>query len=71
LAKILLLAIAIWLLLKVLKGYRRSIGAEPPVAKTSDMVRCERCGVHVPVSESFLKDGKHYCCEAHSAPAGQ
>lgn len=69
--KILLLALAVWLLLTVLKGYRRSLDATPPSAKADDMVRCERCGVHVPVSESVLKDGKRYCCAAHATPGEQ
>lgn len=29
------------------------------------MVRCARCGVNQPVSESILADGLYYCSAAH------
>lgn len=69
--KILLLALGVWLLLTILKGYRRSLDAAPPADKTDDMVRCEHCGVYVPKGESILKNDKYYCCEAHANSAGQ
>jgi uncharacterized protein len=71
LGKILLLALAIWLLLTILKNYRRNLDAPPPAARGGNMVRCERCAIYVPESESILKDGKRYCCEAHADSPGQ
>lgn len=67
--KILLLALAIWLLIVVLKRYSRSVEVPPennPKTKPQDMVQCVYCGVHLPKNESVLTQGKYYCCEAHS-----
>ena len=66
-AKILLLAIAIWLLYAVVKRYLTSV--EPKdrdPAKPEDMVQCAHCGVHLPKSDSLVVDDRHYCCEEHS-----
>ena len=30
------------------------------------MVRCERCGVHLPVGEAYLVAGRHYCSAEHA-----
>jgi len=32
-----------------------------------DMVRCSRCGLHVPAIEAVAAGGRWYCCEAHRA----
>jgi uncharacterized protein len=29
------------------------------------MVRCARCGVHLPKSEGFLSQGSFYCSDEH------
>ncbi len=63
--KILLLGIAIWLVLSLLKQYRRSVDAPPKTASEETMVRCAACAVHLPKSESLEQDGQYYCCEAH------
>lgn len=71
LGKILLLAIAVWLLLVLLKQYRRSLdNSPPPQEEAQNMVRCHACGVHLPKSESIQKNGEHYCCEDHSNSVG-
>jgi len=61
--KILLLALSVWLILRILKSYRTNLD-KPNQKNTSleDMVRCAKCGVHHPISDSFLVKGKHYCC---------
>jgi len=67
--KIFLLAIAIWLVITVLKRYIRNVESSGPAADTpapEDMVQCAHCGVHLPASDSFLVNKKYYCCEAHS-----
>jgi len=74
LGKILLLVLAIWLLLTILKGYRRNVDSGQPAAKVDDMVQCEQCGVHVPADEGVQKNGKHYCsdiCRNSHHPSGQ
>ncbi len=66
LGKILLLGLVLWLVLTILKQYRRSIDQQPPKKpETEDMVRCAECGVHLPRSESIEDDGRYYCSEDH------
>jgi uncharacterized protein len=72
LGKILLLGLALWLVLPLLRQYRRSVGQpEQPSQPSQDMVRCSVCGVHLPKSESFQKNGQHYCCTDHSQQSEQ
>jgi uncharacterized protein len=65
--KLIVLAIGVWIVYRILKGYSRSVGQERPtqVDSVEDMVRCTRCGVHLPRSESILSQGKFYCSEEH------
>ncbi len=70
LGKILLLGLALWLVLTLLKQYRRSVDAPREDAPPSeDMVRCAVCGVHLPKAECIEKNGRHYCCPEHSEQA--
>ena len=56
------IAVVYWLL----RSYRNSLSRDNPSQTTSeDMVRCARCGVHLPKSESILAGGEFYCSEAH------
>ncbi|MBI3147400.1 MAG: hypothetical protein HYZ17_02670 [Betaproteobacteria bacterium] len=65
--KLLLLIIGIFLVLFAVRLYHARQGtsrprtpeAAPPVDEK--MVRCERCGVYLPRSESQLVSGRHYC----------
>lgn len=31
-----------------------------------DMVRCSRCGVHLPMGEALLTDGRYFCTVDHA-----
>lgn len=71
-AKFLLLVVVIAGVVLLLKNYQRTIArqqqgdkAEPPATGGEDMVRCARCGVHLPKSESFLAQGKFFCSDEH------
>ena len=68
LGKLLLLAIAVWLVLTLLRQYRRSMDAPSakPRQQAQDMVACAACGVHIPKSESIFRQGAYYCCKEHS-----
>ncbi|MDP2830282.1 MAG: PP0621 family protein [Sulfuricellaceae bacterium] len=67
--KLLLLVVIIWLVYSLLKKYSRSVDRDeqaPDVpASPEDMVRCARCGVHLPRSEAILSGDETFCCEAH------
>jgi uncharacterized protein len=57
-----LVAVVIWLVLRWLRG-RQATRVDPSV--TVPLVRCDRCGVHLPESEAFSKGTRHYCSIAH------
>lgn len=57
-----LLALAVVLIVK--KG-ARPLPPKEPKGEVEDMVRCARCGVHLPRSESILSGGEFYCSEEH------
>ena len=68
LIRIVLLALAVWLVFVLLRQYRRSMEApdtDTTRDKPQDMVCCAACGVHLPKNESVEKDGAYYCCEEH------
>jgi uncharacterized protein len=47
------------------RGSRRSPGPSAGGRSVEDMVRCARCGVHLPRSESLLSGGEFFCSEEH------
>ncbi|MEZ0332095.1 MAG: PP0621 family protein [Methylophilaceae bacterium] len=65
--KILFLALAVWIVISILKSYSRNIDSDvkKPV-KPESMVQCSECGVHLPKSDSISEQGNYYCSEAHS-----
>lgn len=68
--KLLLLALAIWLVVSFLQRHRRSAeAAAQPETKAANMVRCDTCGVHLPEAEAILCEDRHYCCTAHLPPS--
>jgi uncharacterized protein len=66
-AKILLLAIIVWLLFLVIKRYVRNLhsGPAPGAPDSAVMVQCRHCGLHIPKDDSVIADGDYYCCEEH------
>ncbi|HEY0268206.1 MAG TPA: PP0621 family protein [Methyloradius sp.] len=65
--KILFLALAIWIVISILKSYSRNVDSavKKPV-NPENMVQCAECGVHLPKSDSVSHQGKYYCSEGHS-----
>jgi uncharacterized protein len=59
-----LLAVVIVVYL-LLKSYRRKPPQQDVPGSAEEMVRCAKCGVHVPRSESIMAGGKFYCSDAH------
>jgi len=67
-ARLILLAAAIWVLVWLL---RRGLGASaadapPRSAAPADLVACAHCGVLLPRSEARDAAGALYCSEAHA-----
>ena len=69
LAKILLIVVVFAAVYFIVRGYARSLRAEPPARSSKpeeDMVRCRHCGVHLPRGESVSRAGDQFCSEEHS-----
>jgi len=64
---ILLVVLAVWLIRRALKASRSSQdpGTKPP-GEIGDLIRCARCGVHLPRAEARLSGGLLYCGEEHA-----
>lgn len=67
-AKIVLLAIAfaaaLWLLRGLRKRSTRDVDSPAPPS-AEDMVRCARCGVHLPRGESVMSEQRFFCSPQH------
>ena len=62
---ILLVVLAVWLVRRALRASRSAEGSDKqPIQQ--DLVRCARCGVHLPRSEARQADGQLYCGEEHA-----
>lgn len=60
-----LLAVVIVVYL-LLRSFRRQAPKQQDVPTAAEeMVRCAKCGVHLPKSESILAGGNFYCSDAH------
>jgi uncharacterized protein len=64
---IILVVLAVWLIRRAIRASR----AGPPMQKQAsvqqqELVRCARCGVHLPRSEAREAGGLTYCGEEHA-----
>lgn len=67
-SKIVILAIAFAAALWLLRGLRKRAKDEtPPPANpdVEDMVRCARCGVHLPRGEALMSKQRFFCSSRH------
>jgi uncharacterized protein len=62
---VLLGVLAVWLVRRALRG-SQSAGVSEKQPVQQDLVRCARCGVHLPRSEARQADGQLYCGEEHA-----
>lgn len=68
LIRLILLAVLVWIIYRLIKGYAKSIDKAQTKTRGQvgeDMVRCAHCGVHIPKSEGLFIEGKVFCSEAH------
>lgn len=67
LIRILLIALVIWLLLRMLKNWanKKNLSRNTPPEELETMVRCQHCGLHVPKNEAMESDNKYYCSQEH------
>lgn len=76
LIRLLLVALAIWLVWRTLTQKARlrdaSSASHPtnhqsPTQHNDTMVRCARCGVHLPPADAFHYRNLNFCCQQHQA----
>jgi len=64
-SRLLFLLAVIIVVYLLLRSYRRQSPRQDAPASGEEMVRCVKCGVHLPKSESILAGGNFYCSDAH------
>ena len=68
-AKILLIVVAFAAAFWLLRRHRRRVREEttPPPASSGaeDMVRCARCGIHLPRGDSIVSQQLFFCSDDH------
>jgi uncharacterized protein len=67
-AKLILIAIAVWLIITLLKRYRRHLDDKPQTRSPmgESMVQCAHCGLHLPESDSICAAQQYFCCQDHA-----
>ena len=63
--RLILLAAIVGLIYLLVRMFLKSGRAEQEKPATEDMVRCARCGLHLPKSESIESGGRYYCGTEH------
>ncbi len=64
---IILFFVVLWFLRRPRNG--ASSAGSPAFRAPEIMVKCVRCGVNQPISESVVVDGRYYCCLDHAHDA--
>jgi len=64
---ILLVVLAVWLIRRALRASTKGRDAQAkPSGEIGELVRCARCGVHLPRAEARLADRLLYCGDEHA-----
>jgi uncharacterized protein len=53
------------LIAKKMLAPKPRVEKKPSPKPLKDMVRCETCGLHLPIDESIKKDGLYFCSIDH------
>jgi uncharacterized protein len=68
-AKILVIVVGLLVAYWLLKRYSKSLSGgddQAPPGGSEDMVRCVKCGLHLPKSESIVVKSEHFCSSEHA-----
>ena len=63
---VVLVVLAVWLIRRALRAANRDQTPQAKSPEVGDLVRCARCGVHLPRSEARQADGLLFCGEEHA-----
>jgi uncharacterized protein len=63
---ILLVVLAVWLVRRAIRASSVAEQLKRQAPLQQDLVRCARCGVHLPRAEAREAGGKLYCGEEHA-----
>ena len=67
LLRIVIILFGLWLVLRLIRrALQPRSGDSPPSSPSSDMLRCDYCGVFVPRGEAVTTRGRTYCSNAHA-----
>ena len=61
-----LVVIAVWLIRRALREPAQNTGLDGKTQAGGELVRCARCGLHLPRSEARQAGGALYCGEEHA-----
>jgi uncharacterized protein len=71
LARLIVIAIAIWLAIYMLRRLFKQPSPPSSGDIAKDMVRCAQCGLHLPKAEAISDQGQYYCCQEHRQQHGR
>ena len=67
-----ILGLLLWLVWRwVIRPRRRRPVAGKPPPSVENIVRCARCGLHVPEQEALQHAGRYYCSAQHKLEDGK
>ena len=69
LLRLLIIAAVIWLLIRLIRQALGNRGKHTPgpAELPGKMVRCEHCGLHLPVDEAIVENGRTFCSRAQDS----
>jgi len=66
LIRLIIITVAAWLAFHMMRRLLKHLS--PPAKSESapkNMVRCAKCGLHLPEAEAVAYEGQYYCCQEH------
>ena len=66
LLRLLFIAFAVWVIVSLVRNHlRRATPPKSPPPRIGTIVRCAKCGLHVPAGEALTMNEHYYCSAAH------
>ena len=63
--RFIVVALLVWLGFRVYRLWQKKSSDTASQAIIQDMVSCDKCGMHIPVSEALKVNNKYYCSHEH------